>query len=301
MDDAVALRRGLTARALTVDDIDDVIALANVCEMHDVGYPMWEREDLTSDLRLPGVDIERDTVGVRENEGRLVGWGFMPNERGAWVDVHPDVRGSGIGTWLRTWTEDRARERGAERVGQTINDRATDTVRLLVDAGYTPRRTSWILSMVHEERPPDPTPPDGVTLRPYRPGDDEEALGMFEDAFAEWPDRTPSTIATWRAMTIERDGFSSEDLVLAEAGGEIVGGAFIIDSDEIWVDKLAVRRDHRHRGIARALLQVAFQRGFDRGYAASTLSTDSNTGALALYERVGMQIRETYSHLAIDL
>ena len=300
MDDAVALPHGLTARALTVDDIDDVVALANACEMHDVGFAMWERDDLTSDFRLPSVDVERDTIGVRD-DGRLVGWGFLPNERGAWVDVHPDARGIGLGAWLRMWTEGRARDRGAERVGQTINDRATDAARLLTDAGYTPRRTSWILSMAHEERPPDPTPPDGVTLRPYRPGDDEEALGMFEDAFAEWPDRTPSTIDTWRTMTIERDGFAPEDLVLAEDDGEIVGGAFIIDSDEIWVDKLAVRRDCRHRGIARALLQVAFQRGFDRGYASSTLSTDSNTGALTLYERVGMEIRETYTHLAIDL
>jgi GNAT superfamily N-acetyltransferase len=186
-------------------------------------------------------------------------------------------------------------------VGQTINDRAAGAVRLLADAGYTPRRTSWILSITHEERPQDPTPPEGVTLRPYRQGDDEEALAMFEDAFAEWPDRTPSSIATWRAMTIERDGFAPEDLMLAEEDGEIVGGAFIIDSDEIWVDKLAVRRDHRHRGIARALLQVAFQRGSDRGYTASSLSTDSNTGALTLYERVGMRVRETYTHLAIDL
>jgi hypothetical protein len=31
------------------------------------------------------------------------------------------------------------------------------------------------------------------------------------------------------------------------------------------------------------------------------LSTDSNTGALALYERVGMHVRESDTHLAIDL
>ncbi len=96
-------------------------------------------------------------------------------------------------------------------------------------------------------------------------------------------------------------GSHPEDFILAEHDGEVVGGAFLIDSDEIWVDKLAVRRDHRHRGIARALLQVAFQRGFDRGYTATTLSTDSNTGALTLYERIGMRVRESYTHRAIDL
>ncbi len=300
MDDLLALLHGLTVRALTVDDVDDVVALANTCELHDVGFTMWEREDLTSDLRLPGVDPALDTVGGWR-EGRLVGWGFRPNERGAWVDVHPDARGEGIGTSLRLWTERRARERRASRIGQTINDRATDAIQLLVGAGYSPRRTSWILTMEHPERPADPTLPDGIALRTYRSGDDEEALGMFEEAFAEVPDRVPSSLATWRTMTIERDGFASEDLVLAEDDGAIVGGAFLIDSDEVWVDKIAVRRDHRGRGIGRALLQVAYQRAFDRGYATTSLSTDSDRSALAMYERVGMRVKESYTHLAIDL
>jgi mycothiol synthase len=299
MDDLIAPLEELTVHALTVDDVDGVVALANTCELHDVGYRMWEREDLTSDFRLPGVDPQVDTVGVFD-DARLIGWGFLPNDRGAWVDVHPDARGRGIGTWLRTWTEARAGERGAARVGQTINDRATDATRLLVDAGYATRGTSWILSMEHREQPADPRPPEGITLRAYRPGDDEEALGMFEAAFA-LPDRLSSTIATWRTMTIERDGFAPEDLVLADHHGTIVGGAFLIDSDEIWVDKLAVSRDHRHRGIARALLQVAFRRGFDRGYAATSLSTDSDRSALTLYERIGMQVRESYTRYAIDI
>ena len=300
MDDLLTQLEGLTVRALTVDDVDDVVALANTCELHDVGYPMWEREDLTSDFRLPGVDPTLDSVGLWDGS-RLIGWAFLPSGRNAWVDVHPDARGRGIGTWLRRWTERRAGQRGAARVGQTINDRADGATQLLVEAGYTPRRTAWILSMEHAERPPDPALPEGIALRHLCPEDEDEALGMFEDAFNEWEDRQPSTIATWRAMTTERDGFSPEDFILAEHDGEVVGGAFLIDSDEIWVDKLAVRRDHRHRGIARALLQVAFQRGFDRGYTATTLSTDSNTGALTLYERIGMRVRESYTHRAIDL
>ena len=150
--------------------------------------------------------------------------------------------------------------------------------------------------MEHAERPADPAIPDGISLRSYRPGDDEESLGMFEDAFAEAPDRAPSTLSTWRAMTIEREGFEREDLVLAIDGHEIVGGAFLVDSDEIWVDKLAVRRDHRDRGIARALLQIAFRRGFDRGYAATSLSTDSDRSAVEFYEKIGMHIRESYTH-----
>jgi mycothiol synthase len=155
--------------------------------------------------------------------------------------------------------------------------------------------------MDHAERPPEPEPPSRVTLRRFRAGDEEEALTMFEQAFSEFADRLPSTLATWRAITIEREGFSPNDLIIAEDGGRIVGGAFLIDSGEVWVDKLAVHREHRHRGIARALLRTAFRRSFDLGYAHTSLSTDSNTGALTLYERVGMKVVESYTHFARDL
>ncbi|HEX6844287.1 MAG TPA: GNAT family N-acetyltransferase, partial [Actinomycetota bacterium] len=286
--DPAALPDGLTARPMTVDDVDAVVAMVNECELHDTGEPMWERADLLSDSSTEGFDRDRDWVVVLDGE-RPVGWGMVLHLRSAWVDVHPSVRGRGVGTWLRGWTLARAREKGAPRVGSTINDRRADAVALFRAAGYTPRYTSWILRSDHEERPPDPELPEGVRLRAYRPEDEVETLTMFEEAFQEFADRLPSTLDTWRAMTVRREGFSPEDLMLAEADGRIVGGAFILDADEIWVDKLATHRDYRHRGIARALLHLAFQRSFDRGYTRTRLSTDSKSGALSLYERVGMR------------
>ena len=90
MDDAVALPRGLTARALTLDDVDDVVVLVNACEKHDVGFPMWEREDLTSDFRLPGVDPRVDSIGVFDDT-RLDRLG-VPSERTQRVGRRPSGR-----------------------------------------------------------------------------------------------------------------------------------------------------------------------------------------------------------------
>src|SRR2546422_1179842 len=100
MDDIGDLPAELTTRSLTFDDVDTVVALANACEFHDVGFTMWERADLASDFRIEGVDPADDMVGVWDRAGQ-VGWAFLPNDRGAWVDVHPDFRGRGIGSWLR--------------------------------------------------------------------------------------------------------------------------------------------------------------------------------------------------------
>ena len=155
--------------------------------------------------------------------------------------------------------------------------------------------------MDHPSRPEPPSPPEGVELRGVQAGEEDETLAMFEAAFMDFEDRQPSSLATWRSMTFQREGFVPEDLVVAVHEGEIVGGAFLIDSDEIWVDKLAVRRGQRRHGIARSLLQTAFVRSFERGYTHTSLSTDSNTGALTLYERVGMRVVESFTHHAIDL
>lgn len=291
---------GFDVRPLVDADVDDVVAMVNACERHDSDRLMLERADLISDMRTDGFDRARDAVVVTEG-GRIVAWAMVLHRRSRWADVHPEARGRGIGSWLMRWSEARGREIGSPRIGQTVEDGRTGVAAMFEAAGYTPRRTSWVLRMELPERPPEPDPPAGITIRAFRSPDEHEILAMFEEAFSEFDDRLPSTLTTWRAMTLEREGFSLDDIVLAAQDGLIVGGAFLIDSGEIWVDKLAVHRDFRRRGIARALLRTAFQRSFDRGYTHTSLSTDSNTGALALYEGVGMRVVESFTHFAIDL
>src|SRR4029079_4657865 len=84
-------------------------------------------------------------------------------------------------------------------------------------------------------------------------------------------------------------------------GARVVGGAFLIDSEEIWIDKLAVAATYRLGAMPRARLGTACRRSFDRGYDHTSLSTDSRTGALTLYERVGMRVTRSFTHWALDL
>jgi mycothiol synthase len=294
------LPTGLRARALTEDDVDAVIAMVNDCELHDTDETMWERADLLSDSSIEGFDRGRDWVGVFERN-RVVGWAMLVHHRSVWADVDPDARGRGIGTWLRGWSESRGREIGTDRIGQTIDDRLSDVADLLTRAGYTPRHRSWILLMEHAELPASPSPPEGIELRPIDTADAEDAFRMFERAFSEFGDRLPSTMSTWRATTFGREGFRPEDLIIAVDGDSVVGGAFFVDSNEMWVDKLAVDRKYRRRGIARALLHTAFRRSFERGYRQTRLSTDSRTGALTLYERLGMRVQRSFTNYGLDL
>ena len=86
----------------------------------------------------------------------------------------------------------------------------------------------------------------------------------------------------------------------------IVGVALVImaaveDGRDAYIDRLAVRSDQRHRGLAQALLVDAFARGREHGAVRSSLSTDSRTGALGLYEKVGMEVVDVWLSRAIGV
>ena len=172
-------------------------------------------------------------------------------------------------------------------------------------SGYQPKDTAWVLEMPLRPDQPVASPPAGITIRGYRPGADDRAVHrVIDDAFSEWPDREPRPFEEWVPFSIGRETFSPELSALALDGDRIVGAAIVLDydnADDGYVHQLAVHREYRHRGIARALLHRAFA-GFARtGRHWCTLSTNSYTGALSLYERVGMRIRHSYTHYAKEL
>jgi len=127
---------------------------------------------------------------------------------------------------------------------------------------------------------------------------------VIEDAFNEWPDREPSTFEEWAEHGIAHGSFAPELSRLAFDAGELVGTALAIDYatvDEGWIQMVATKATHRHRGIARALLHEVFVAFHEKGKQKCGLSTDSRTGALTLYERVGMHVRRSYTSYRRDL
>ncbi|HYJ27340.1 MAG TPA: GNAT family N-acetyltransferase, partial [Nocardioides sp.] len=107
----------------------------------------------------------------------------------------------------------------------------------------------------------------------------------------------------WAATTVRRPGTGPWQLRVVEHEGSVVAAAFtILDSQGAgYVHQLAVERTHRGRGLAQALLADAFARARERGATSSELSTDSRTGALDLYLKVGMEVTQVWTNLVTDL
>ncbi|WP_329445494.1 GNAT family N-acetyltransferase [Streptomyces canus] len=285
---------GYQSRSATTADVHAVHCLVTACENDLHGRATTGSDRIAADLGLPGLDLKYDTILVRDSTGELAGWSWVKGRR-ATVHVHPGHRGQGLGSSLLAWAEARAGQLGSDRIAQTVSDSDHAAIALLRSSGYSRIVTEWLLEIAMPVEPEVPEPPAGITVRPFRPGDEQAAYQLTEDAFDEWQQRRKS-YAEWARHTVERATFEPAASPVALADDQMVGAVLSLDvpgNGEGYVERVAVRRDHRNRGIARMLLQEAFRTFHRQGKQTCTLWTHSDTGARSLYERIGMTVQRS--------
>ncbi|MFD4609394.1 GNAT family N-acetyltransferase [Streptomyces sp. NPDC058440] len=287
------LPAGYRARPMTGDDISTVHHLVSACERELYGRVRTDAGGIAAVLARPGLVPELDTLLIHDRTGHLAARAWV--DRRSEVDVHPGHRGRGLGTVLLDWAEVRARQAGSMQIVQTVPDDDPEALALLRSRGYEPMVTEWLLEFAMPDEPAVPEPPAGITVRPFRPGDEHHAHQLIEDAFDEWQQRRNS-YEEWARHTVERPTFAPTLSALAFGGGQLVGAAIALDPPETgegYIEQVAVHRDHRNQGIARLLLLHAFRAFHRQGLRTCTLDTHSDTGALTLYLRVGMRVRHS--------
>jgi mycothiol synthase len=287
---------GLTARPGTRDDAEAIFDVIGACELADHGGVEADLDDVVVGFERAGFDPATDLLVVLDGD-EAVAWAELYRRR-AEAGVRPSHRGRGIGTALLRWIEGRARELEEPDVGQTKTDANEGARDLFLANGYEPTFTSWILRISLEEPQDPPEPVDGVAIRAYRESDARAVHAMVDAAFSEWPGREPEPFEVWAPQVFAHAAFAPDLSPLAFDGNELVGAVISYDvpeASEGWIHQLATRATHRHRGIARALLRTAFGAFRERGRRVAGLSTDSRTGALGLYEKVGMRVDREYT------
>lgn len=302
----IDLPEGYSARPTTRDDLEETFRLVSACERHDDGAADVAMSDIAADWDRPHFDLTTMSVTVRRgDELAATGDVFMGR---AEVDVAPGHRGRGLGAALLPWTWAVARADGRDAVGQTVSDNRTDAAALFLAHGYEVGHMAWALRIdLGDEPPAAPGLPDGLAFRDFRPGEDDLALfDVIDVAFDEWDDRESHGFENWAAAFLRRDEVVPGLVPLVVDGERIVGAAlnyhYGLDDDVGgWMQQLAVDRAYRGRGLGRALLQESFRRFHGVGYRHCGLSTDSRTGALGLYEHVGMSVRSSFTRYTKQL
>ncbi len=292
---------GLTARPLVPSDAAAVTELIAAQEVADVGEVIVEEADIVADWQRPGYDIGTGTLGVFDGEA-LVAYADVGYLHRCDAAVHPAHRGRGIGTQIALWMQERARDQGWDVVSTPVPQGSPGDV-LLKSLGYHVRWTSWVLQLPEGATIPTRPLPQGYVVRAATEDEYHAAYTVEEDAFLEWSVRERETFEEWKSQTVQRPGFEPWNLrVVTDPSGEVVATALLqLNVDCGYIALLATRKDLRGQGLAQALLVDAFAVAAEHGAVKSELSTDSRTGALGLYEKVGMKVTSTWVNRAIDL
>jgi mycothiol synthase len=296
----VAWPAGITVSSATRDGLDEVVALLRSAEQVDLGEAAVTREDMASHWNVRGFDLVADSRMLHDG-GLLVAYAEVFGGR-IWGTVAPHARGRGLGTAVLRWQEQRAREQARElglppgRIAQTVSAAAQTSIALLQAHGFESLYVAWALRLPPEVDLSGAQLPDDVRIRTLLPGDERAVYEVIERGFREWPHRPPQSYDGWRVYTVDRADYDSAlTFVASTPDGEIVGAVYGIHyPDSGWAQQLAVVAEHRRRGIGSALLAALFGELRRRGETRLGLGTDSRTGALGLYTRLGMEVERTF-------
>lgn len=297
-----ALPADLHTRVLQQGDARAVYAVLAAQEQVILGRVEIDEADIVADWQRPSFDIATSTIGVLSGD-RLIGYAEITDAERGDAAVVPAHWGRGIGTFLARWMQDAARERGHQFIGMPA-PAGSPGDRLLATLGYHVRWTTWMLQLPTGTLVPERPLPPRYRARAAVPDELAEAHTVIEDAFADWATRERESFADFLAQTVQRPGFEPWMLRVITAPDQQIAAVAVMqlgNDGEAFVSRLGTRADQRHRGVAQALLVDAFARGQEHGARSYGLSTNSLTGALDLYLKVGMRVTETWVHRAIEL
>ena len=304
---------GYRIRRPTWDDLTAVAELYAACDRDRLGTVRHTEEDvrtwwLADDRFDDALLVEDRTTGA------LAGYAFFHEDRDPWTGdadlylegrVHPDHTGRGIASFLLARGEQRARlaaTRGAGEVVVLRTSTANEDARarnFYISRGFVPARHFLHMRIDLDAPPPAPEVPEGITIRRFLPGVDDEAIwAAMEEAFADFWGHQPRDLEEWRLTEIGRvEDFDPDLWFLADTGDAVAGAALCRlglpeQPDLGYVHDLGVRPAWRGRGLALALLRTAFVTFHARGVRHVGLQVDDITeqGAARLYRRAGMQV-----------
>ncbi len=204
--------------------------------------------------------------------------------------VAPEHRRRGLGSALLTAVRDAAAERGAGTVSVWAHGDLPASRALAAAHGLPVTRELWQMALEPVVVPPLPPLPDGVTVRPFQPGRDEDAwVAVNARAFAAHPEQGRLTRADLEARMAE-PWFDPAGLLLAEGDGRLLASGWtkVVDPAEGEIYALGVDPDAQGRGLGPALTARMLAHLADRGVRRVVLYTEGdNAPAIRVYRAAG--------------
>ncbi|MDP4586410.1 MAG: GNAT family N-acetyltransferase [Microbacteriaceae bacterium] len=190
-----------------------------------------------------------------------------------------------------------------------VNTKDADLIAAWARHGFTPVRTYWQMRAPLVNRP-FLAVPDGYRLATIDVSSDAQLRqwhALHLDAFSEHFGFVPRPFDGWKKLVIDIVGLDvAGNFLLLDEKDNAVG--YVECSDELvednfgFVNHLGVAKSHRGRGLGEFLLRHACAYSATKGYEQLELSVDTGneTGALALYEKVGFVAGSSWQQVGRD-
>lgn len=268
-----------------------VRALAGAAADHD-GVPPLSEQPL---LWLTGGGPDVVHLLVPDDAGGLLGYAQLdardPDRATAEVVVAPAHRRRGTGTALLDAALDAVRARGGAAVDVWAHGDVAPARALAAGRGLTAVRELWQMALDPLVAPEDLPPlADGVTVRAFVPGQDEDAwVAVNAHAFAQHPEQGRLTRADLEAREAE-PWFDPAGLLLAERDGRLLGFGWtkVAAPDEGEIYALGVDPDAQGQRLGPALTARMLAHLADRGVPRVVLYTEGdNHPAIRVYRAAG--------------
>lgn len=238
------------------------------------------------------------TVDYHMRPGDDKAWG--------WMHVHPDYRLKGVGRDLYARFEKWAIGANAASLHVTPSDKATLLLDFLRRRGYELDRYFWEMQLPADKEVPGAEIPEGITLRTFVPGQDEQLLTHVRNVtFADHYGSVPRTLEEMTHLTRQPE-FRPGAVFFAFEGDTIAGFCFNrIDPREEerrgvavgHVNTLGVVPEYRGRGIGRTLLLASINYLRRHATLVELGVEGKNASALGLYESVGFHRHKGWANM----
>jgi mycothiol synthase len=291
-------------RDVTAEDAADVLDLVVLCDIADIGEPDYTIEDVEEDLART---TQRGWV-ARDSDGVLQGYCWVEKRSNHTVVIADVLIRPGGDPVLAQRLLGQVRAAASEIEPElALHMFAFPTNRmktgLLEAAGATVVRHFWEMTIDLPDSPPPAVPAlaPGVEVRRADRGEADlravhtvinaAFLDHFGSQASTYEDWAPThTAGSWGDFSLWWLVMVDGELAAAQiAGKRPEGDGYIAD--------LGTLRAYRGRGLARLLLHKAFAEFHRRGERKVGLGVDASnpTGAVALYESVGMRKRHEHA------
>jgi GNAT superfamily N-acetyltransferase len=286
-------------RTATAEDADAYVGLRRVITPYQVTTAAATRHRWQS-----SPESARLLLLVAEDDGEVVGtgsaglnvWTSEEGAAGAFVMVHPDHRGRGVGANLYDSVEWHLRDIGARRVrGWAVDDDATGAWCARRGFERTRQARFSLLDLTDVGAlPAAPPTPDGVTVATFADVGPEVVFSIDTEASLDEPGDIPMDAIAYDQWVLDMwdDPLTDHDtstVVLVD--GQPAAYTMVEadpDTGRMWSGGTGTVRRHRGRGLAKIAKSVALRRAAGAGITSAYTSNDEENGPmLAINEWLG--------------